>query len=217
MKFLYENLLKTYMNLADDIFGNNQKENPSVQDAMYEAVNSDKFITSMPDDVPLARIHYSEVRKMKSADTKDRDFNEESKVMHKSSTTTKLEIGKKEYKKKYTKDERSKKENLKSNFPPKKQRSKSFKKKKENRNLVSVVSLNSNNNFLPKQSKEDKGILTSFINKTPVNKIPGEIKVKHRDFNDSELNSLSYRRALKYDKRTYFQYYFSLIKTREFT
>ena len=101
MKFLYENLLKTYMNLADDIFGNNQKENPSVQDAMYEAVNSDKFITSMPDDVPLARIHYSEVRKMKSADTKDRDFNEESKVMHKSSTTTKLEIGKKEYKKKY--------------------------------------------------------------------------------------------------------------------
>ena len=101
MKFLYENLLKTYMNLADDIFGNNQKENPSVQDAMYEAVNSDKFITSMPDDVPLARIHYSEVRKMKSVDTKDRDFNEESKVMHKSSTTTKLEIGKKEYKKKY--------------------------------------------------------------------------------------------------------------------
>ena len=101
MKFLYENLLKTYMNLADDIFGNNQKENPSVQDAMYEAVNSDKFITAMPDDVPLARIHYSEVRKMKSADTKDRDFNEESKVMHKSSTTTKLEIGKKEYKKKY--------------------------------------------------------------------------------------------------------------------
>ena len=122
---------------------------------------------------------------------------------------------KKEYKKKYTKDERSKKENLKSNFPPKKQRSKSFKKKKENRNLVSVVSLNSNNNFLPKQSKEDKGILTSFINKTPVNKIPGEIKVKHRDFNDSELNSLSYRRALKYDKRTYFQYYFSLIKSKQ--
>jgi hypothetical protein len=38
---------------------------------------------------------------MKSADTKDRDFNEESKVLHKSSTTTKLEIGKKEYKKRY--------------------------------------------------------------------------------------------------------------------
>ena len=101
MKFLYENLLKTYMNLADDIFGNNQKENPSVQDAMYEAVNSDKFITSLPEDVPLARIHYSEVRKMKSADTKDRDSTEEEKVLHKSSTTTKLEIGKKEYKKKY--------------------------------------------------------------------------------------------------------------------
>jgi hypothetical protein len=117
---------------------------------------------------------------------------------------------KEEYKKKYTKDERRQKENLKLNFPPKKQRRKSFKKRKENRNLVSIVSLNSNNNFIPKQLKENKGILTSFINKNP-----DESKVKHHDFNDSELNSLSYRRALKYDKRTYFQYYFSLIKSKQ--
>jgi len=119
----------------------------------------------------------------------------------------------KEYKRKYTKDQQMQKENLKSNFPPKKQRSKSFKKRNENRNLASVLSINSKNNFIPKQTKENKGILTSFnINI----KSPSENKTKHHhDFNDWELNSLSYRRALKYDKRTYFQYYFSLIKSKQ--
>ena len=33
-------------------------------------------------------------------------------------------------------------------------------------------------------------------------------------YNDYELNSLIYIEALKYDKRTYFQYYFSLLKAR---
>ena len=32
------------------------------------------------------------------------------------------------------------------------------------------------------------------------------------DMNDSELNSLEYENALKYDKRTLFQYYWSLLK-----
>ncbi len=34
IKILYENMLNTYVNMADDMFGNNQIENPSVQDAM---------------------------------------------------------------------------------------------------------------------------------------------------------------------------------------
>ena len=99
MKYLYENLLKTYMSLANDIFGNNQYENPSVQDAMYEAVNTNKFITLMPDDVPLARKHYEEMkmRKIKSVDSKDRG-GYGNKI---SSTTSKIEIEKKEVKKKY--------------------------------------------------------------------------------------------------------------------
>ena len=33
-------------------------------------------------------------------------------------------------------------------------------------------------------------------------------------FNDYELNSFSYDKALKYDKRSYFQYYISLLKTK---
>ena len=33
-------------------------------------------------------------------------------------------------------------------------------------------------------------------------------------FNDYELNSFTYKEALEYDKRNYFQYYFSLLKTK---
>ena len=33
--------------------------------------------------------------------------------------------------------------------------------------------------------------------------------------NDTELNSLSYEKALKYDKRTYFEYYSSLIRNKQ--
>ena len=33
-------------------------------------------------------------------------------------------------------------------------------------------------------------------------------------YNDDELNSLSYNKALKYDKRTYIQYYYSLLKKK---
>ena len=32
------------------------------------------------------------------------------------------------------------------------------------------------------------------------------------NYNDFDLNSLSYKKALLYDKRTYIQYYFSLLK-----
>ena len=49
-------------------------------------------------------------------------------------------------------------------------------------------------------------------------KIKGSNKKNKREiiqiFNDYELNSFSYNQALKYDKRTYFQYYISLIKTK---
>ena len=33
-------------------------------------------------------------------------------------------------------------------------------------------------------------------------------------YNDNEKNALSYERALKYDKRTFFQYYYSLLKIK---
>ena len=55
---LYENMVTTYMNVADDVFGKNQKENPSVQDALFEAVDSTKFQTKRMQDVPLAKDYY---------------------------------------------------------------------------------------------------------------------------------------------------------------
>ena len=40
-------------------------------------------------------------------------------------------------------------------------------------------------------------------------------KEKEKDLNDQEINSLEYEKALELDKRTYFQYYFSLIKKKQ--
>ena len=99
MKFLYENLLKTYMSLAQDIFGNNQIENPSVQDALYEAVNSNKFISLFQDDVPLARQHYEEMQKKRLLFKNRREY---------SYNNYKFETEKKEIKKTYYSKEKTK-------------------------------------------------------------------------------------------------------------
>jgi hypothetical protein len=69
IKVLYENMLNTYMHMADDVFGNNQKENPSVQDALFEAVESDKFQTRDLHDVPLAEKYYQEKKEIKKVTT----------------------------------------------------------------------------------------------------------------------------------------------------
>ena len=40
------------------------------------------------------------------------------------------------------------------------------------------------------------------------------LKSKKINFNDTEMNSFSYQQALKYDNRTYLNYYFSLLKSK---
>ena len=47
-----------------------------------------------------------------------------------------------------------------------------------------------------------------------MNKI-NNIKMNYRNLNDEELNSLEYDLAIIIDKRTYFQYYFSLLKKKQ--
>ena len=69
VKNLYEIMLNTYMHMADDVFGNNQKENPSVQDALFEAVETDKFQTKEPHDVPLADKYYVNKKEIKKVTT----------------------------------------------------------------------------------------------------------------------------------------------------
>ena len=62
--------------------------------------------------------------------------------------------------------------------------------------------------------------LKYYINKDIPYQKNKNIKIKELNINnniikrtDNELNSLKYEEALKYDKRTYFQYYISLLKT----
>ena len=59
IKLLYENMLSTYISMADDIFGRNQKNNPSVQDCMFEIIDSDKYQVKELEDVPIAKSYYS--------------------------------------------------------------------------------------------------------------------------------------------------------------
>ena len=51
MKILYENMLTTYISIADDIFGNNKKNNPSIQYSMVEAVDSNKYQTKNVNEI----------------------------------------------------------------------------------------------------------------------------------------------------------------------
>ena len=69
IKALYENMLSTYMHMADDVFGNNQKENPSVQDALFEAVDSDKFHYKQIKDVPIAEEYYKTKKQIQKVTT----------------------------------------------------------------------------------------------------------------------------------------------------
>ena len=79
------------------------------------------------------------------------------------------------------------------------------------RNLPIINKINNNRNK-PNQ------INNSFKNKIlkPINNNPNYsvIYKKILEYNDNEKNSLSYEEALKYDKRTYCQYYFTLIKAK---
>ena len=46
-------------------------------------------------------------------------------------------------------------------------------------------------------------------------KLNSKLKINENNYNDFELNSLNYKDALEIDKRTYLQYYISLLKTKQ--
>ena len=74
-------MLTTYMSMADDIFGKNQKNNPSIQDFMFEIVDTDKYQVKELEDVPIAKTYYSKKKEEKKVVTNikyiNRDLNEE--------------------------------------------------------------------------------------------------------------------------------------------
>ena len=67
IKLLYENMLTTYVSMADDIFGNNRENNPSVQDCMFEILDSNKYQVKDLEDVPIAKSYYSKKQEDKKA------------------------------------------------------------------------------------------------------------------------------------------------------
>ena len=81
MKMLYENMLTTYVSMADDIFGKNQKNNPSIQDFMFEIVDTNKYQVKELEDVPMAKTYYSKKKEEKKVITNikyiNRDLEEE--------------------------------------------------------------------------------------------------------------------------------------------
>jgi len=127
------------------------------------------------------------------------------KEMEKEGTKRKSISSKKKIKKpikkktKMQKEKKSKKEGLKI-------KGESYLKKLKDAKKRNSMFIDSKNSI---QSKEDILSIEDIVKYK--NDINTEIMKK---YNDYELNSFNYQKALKIDKRTYLQYYFSLLKTK---
>ena len=86
-------------------------------------------------------------------------------------------------------------------------------KKKRGNNILmqnNLSNLNINNNIHNINNNENKSESMEQLKKKEIIKKVKEIMA----YNDQELNNLEYELALKYDKRTFSEYYCSLIKTK---
>ena len=177
MKFLYENLLRTYMSLANDIFGNNQFENPSVQDAMYEVLNSNKFITMRQDDVPLAKKHYEEMRKQKLLEIKNRINYQKNNV--------KIEVEEKKMKNIYFSKEKAKTEENEGTIEDKKNEE-LLNKYKQYKSMNRDLKLQKKNRYINSFEKEDNNNVNEN-NKYDINK---NTKEGNYLYNKTEINKI---------------------------
>ena len=99
-----------------------------------------------------------------------------------------------------------KKENKKGQ---KEKNEKSRKNKKYKTNIINKTNKTNNSNQRRKTKLSNKFNLDKNI----VNSKGDILNIKELHLNDYEINRLQYKEALQYDKRTYFQYYWSLLKT----
>ena len=95
-------------------------------------------------------------------------------------------------------------ENSKENPPIKKKR-----KTKKNKTLLNYDEERKDTSNIPKNTNKNK-----FNKNSDSNKMNKEMVAKIKLYNDEELNNLSYKLAIKMDKRNYCQYYISLLKTK---
>ena len=82
----------------------------------------------------------------------------------------------------------------------------------KNKNLKNKK--NNNNNKISINKNKAQKIPLVYPNNKTKNQIKSE-KPKLKDLNDEELNTLEYEIAVRIDKRTYFQYYYSLLKKKQ--
>ena len=83
---------------------------------------------------------------------------------------------------------------------------------KLNQQLIDVNEQNKNNTLLKKKFKNNRGMLSgdNIFNRKKV------IEMKQNSLHmNNEVNDFSYKEAKKYDKRTFFQYYWSNLKQNQ--
>ena len=78
-------------------------------------------------------------------------------------------------------------------------------------NRISIPLYQRNKTKLSEHSKSKINLLYTYANKISII----SNNTNNLNYNNSELNSLSYEEALKYDKRSFFQYYISLLKINQ--
>ena len=101
---------------------------------------------------------------------------------------------------------------------------------KININIIPITNINYNQKNKKKNKNKNKNITNNSTKLIPSssyshlikneklkdNHLHNEFKlIQYRNLNDEELNNLEYQLAIKIDKRTYLQYYWSLIKKKQ--
>ena len=115
-------------------------------------------------------------------------------------------------KNKKTDNKRQNKKKMTMSNPRKKSKNFSYKANKEREtNHISSSKINLKNTFTFKMEKNKLERLGIIKYDKKKNKIIKEKSLEKIFYKDSELNLLPYQKALKYDKRTFFKYYMSLL------
>jgi hypothetical protein len=82
---------------------------------------------------------------------------------------------------------------------------------KNNDKKINPLNDNTSTSKILNRSLYSNNIINTKINILKINKVSS----KDKDLNDEEMNSLEYDKACEIDKRTFFQFYWSLIKKKQ--
>ena len=85
---------------------------------------------------------------------------------------------------------------------------------KNNKQKEEILSSIENKNIQPYNRIKKNSIKKNSLTSTSINKITNSKKSQSLIYTDNELNEFKYKKALKHDKRTYCQYYMSLLREK---